>query len=81
MTRTIIITFADFCVAVDRYISESAPRHWRVGQSAFNVLRVCRPDLADLVSGGDHRQSEFDPFYEDANLPAFYGFLARHWDE
>lgn len=73
---TVIETFSDFCVAVDRYTHEDMPGSWRVGQGAFNLLCRLRPDLAELVRGSD-----FDPFYQDRNLAAFYSYLARHWND
>lgn len=73
---TIVDTFSDFVLAVEDYIFTSAPDSWRAGQSAFNLLCRVRPDLADLIRGSD-----FDPFYQDGNLPEFYGYLCRHWDD
>lgn len=70
-----VATFADFVLAVERYIYHDAPDTWRAGQSAFNLLVRVRPDLAELVRGSD-----FDPFHSDNNLPEFYGFLCRNWN-
>lgn len=70
-----VLTFVDFVNAVDHYLTNGAPKSWRAGQAAFNLLRQVRPDLSDLIAG-----SEFDPFYLNAHLPAFYSYLARHWE-
>jgi len=73
---TIIETFADFVVAADTYTYSDMPQEWRKGQGVFNLLCKIRPDLAEMIRGSD-----FDPFYRDERLPAFYSYLCRHWDE
>jgi len=72
----LVSTFSDFVGAVTHYIENDAPYSWRAGQAAFNLLGRVRPDLVGLISGSD-----FDPFYTDANLPAFYDFVMRHWND
>jgi len=39
----------------------------RPGQIAFNELYATDPAIANLIRG-----SEFDPFYDDSKLGAFY---------
>lgn len=72
----LVDTFTDFCVAADDYRLNYAPGPWRTGQTAMNLLMSVRPDLHEIIRG-----SAFDCFEEDANLLAFYSFLARHWDD
>lgn len=70
----IVETFTDFCRAAADY-ADHYPVGWRAGQATFNLLVRVRPDLAEMVRGSD-----FDPFYDDARLPLFYDFVARHWE-
>jgi hypothetical protein len=76
MSQRIVDTFSDFVSAISEYDNKRKPAHWRTGQAAFNLLNVVRPDLADMVRGND-----FDPFHNDNNLPLFYDFVMRHWDD
>lgn len=71
----LVATFNDFCHAVASYMDHPATSHWRTGQKAFNLLSRVRPDIAELVRGSD-----MDPFHRDDRLPAFYDFVARHWE-
>lgn len=47
---------------------------WRLGQTYFNVLYECRPDLANAIRG-----TSIDPFYVDELMPAFLSFVADRW--
>jgi len=49
---------------------------WRVGQTFFNVLLECDPDLAERIRG-----TEDDPFYRNEKLPEFLGIVAEEWDK
>lgn len=49
----------------------------RAGQTYYNVLDNVKPVLADRVNG----HSELDPYYLDANIPAFLSFVCQHWDD
>lgn len=71
----VISEFNEFVVAADEY-SQSRLPDWRIGQSAFNLLYRVRPDLAEMLRGSD-----FDPFYKNENLAAFYSFVMRQWDD
>jgi hypothetical protein len=53
-----------------------ATTHLRLGQIAYNLLSDCRKDLSEKVVG-----TEFDPFYDDSKLPAFYTWLAENWND
>jgi len=44
----------------------------RPGQIAFNELYTTEPSIANLIRG-----SEFDPFYDDEKLDAFYEKVAE----
>lgn len=44
----------------------------REGQKAFNLLYKYYPLIADKI-----RATEFDPFYDNSKLPAFYGEVGR----
>ena len=44
----------------------------RLGQIAFNELYATEPTIANLIRG-----SEFDPFYDDEKLEAFYEKVAE----
>jgi hypothetical protein len=70
----LVATFNDYLHAVASYMDHPATQNWRAGQCAFNLLVRVRGDIAELVRGSD-----MDPFHRDANLPAFYDFVARHW--
>jgi hypothetical protein len=39
---------------------------WRLGQTYFNTLHQMDPECANMIRGGP-----FDPFYDDAKIPAF----------
>ena len=43
---------------------------WREGQILFNVLYVEYSDLANEI-----RATEYDPFYQEERIPAFWGWL------
>jgi len=47
-------------------------RYMRIGQCAFNALHEIRPDLAYEIRG-----TRIDPFFHDANVPAFYEWLEQ----
>lgn len=70
----IIVDFNDFVSAVAHYQNTKAPKSWRTGQIAMNLLSHVRSDIADMVRGSD-----YDPFYNDANLALFYDFVMRNW--
>lgn len=70
----IIASFEDFVSAVVHYRYNRAPKNWRTGQVAFNLLAHVRPDIADMVRGSD-----YDPFHNDGNLSGFYDFVMRNW--
>ena len=44
----------------------------RQGQIAFNELYATEPDIANSIRG-----SEFDPFYDDEKLEAFFERVAE----
>ena len=46
----------------------------RSGQAWFNYLHQVRPELADLVRGGDS-----DPFHDDRRLGYFLRFVETAW--
>lgn len=46
----------------------------RLGQAFHAVLCDLRPDLVERIQG-----TNLDPFYNDANLPAFLVFIQTHW--
>lgn len=46
----------------------------RAGQAAFNHLSDVDPTLARELWG-----TEFDPYYFDERLPAFYKEVERRW--
>jgi hypothetical protein len=71
-----VSTFQSFCDAVDDYRQNGAPGPWRDGQVAMNMLSVVRPEMVSLIRG-----SEFDCFDDNRTLIAFYGYVARHWDD
>ena len=49
----------------------------RVGQELFNELYDKFPDIASEITGAD-----FDPFYDDDNIPAFLsGLLSKYVEE
>jgi hypothetical protein len=52
-------------------------KEWREGQTAFNFLNAMRPELADQIRNDP---TGIDPFYVDANLPAFFAWLEEHWE-
>ena len=67
------MTFLQYLVEVQR--TKQLFPEWRAGQTAFNVLRRVKPDLAERVRGTD-----FDPFYRDKVLHDFYKFVSVEWD-
>lgn len=57
--------------------------NWRLGQTAFNVLREMRPDIAEQVRG-----SELDPFYSGTlghagadRVARFLTYVEEVWDD
>lgn len=60
-----------------RLVELEAHRHpeWRMGQTAYNLLRALRPDLSDQVLG----DPDLDPFYVNQKLPAFWSFVEGQW--
>ena len=46
--------------------------NWRKGQKAFNDLYLEYPEIANLIRG-----TEYDPFYNDEKLEAFYVRVAE----
>ncbi len=48
-------------------------RNERAGQAYWNTLSDVAPTLAEDTP------VELDPFYDDAMLPAFLGWLAGEW--
>lgn len=67
------MTFQEYKDAVE-YAREHNP-NWRIGQSAFNVLMINRPDLSEQVRG-----RTIDPFHDGAVLPEFYDWVERNWE-
>lgn len=72
------MTYEEFQVQVGRthteHASDSDP--WRLGQTYFNVLCDCRPDLSEQV-----RATVMDPFYENSIIPVFILFVEEHWKD
>lgn len=50
----------------------SKPECYRVGQWAFNFVYDTYPDIANKL-----RATEFDPFYRDERLTAFWAEVER----
>lgn len=67
------MTYEEFLrLAIERFTEH--PR-WRWGQTLFNVLAECRPDLSEQV-----RSTDLDPFYMTATeVPKFSEWLKAHW--
>lgn len=71
----LVATFVDFLHAVASYMDHPANQGNRPGQVAFNMLDRVRPDLSFMLE-----DSLDNPFHNDAALPGFYDFVARHWE-
>ena len=67
------LTFDEYKIAVESY-REANPK-WRLGQAAFNVLLIFRPDLSEQI-----RATPLDPFHSINILPKFYEWVERNWD-
>lgn len=67
------MTFDDYKIEIKS--AATANPHWRVGQTAFNVLWEHRPDLSEQL-----RATELDPFRNDAVLPRFFHWVRSRWD-
>jgi hypothetical protein len=52
------------------------PDEWRRGQTAFNFVFDTYPDIANEL-----RATEFDPFYNDSRLPAFWEQVEKLYKE
>lgn len=52
-------------------------KEWRWGQTLYNCLRLVNPDLTAHVL----TDAQLDPFYNDANVPAFLAWLEQAWQE
>lgn len=70
------MTFNQFLLLGLRYYGDQQP-HLRLGQAYYNFLHSNNPDLALSVIDTD----DVDPFYDDKFLPAFFAFVAIHWDD
>lgn len=57
-------------------LKSKRPESIRPGQQAFNMLHDVRPDLANTIRG----DAMLDPFHMNENLPAFWAWLAEHWE-
>jgi hypothetical protein len=64
--------FAAYLVESYNYMNRY--RGLRGGQSFYNVLSYHRPDLAQKIAG-----TEFDPYYDDKNIPAFLEYVGSNW--
>ena len=67
------MTFHDFMMSV---LKSDKPDDQRYGQWAFNMLGDIRPDLANSPA---LLNSDADSFNNDANLQAFWVYLAENW--
>ncbi len=65
-------------MTLEEYLREAAtpPPELRLGQHHVVVLSRVRPDLASTLTAAD----PWDPFYDDARLPAFRDWLVARWD-
>jgi hypothetical protein len=68
------VDYTDFVAEIAEFKVRNP--NWRVGQTAFNRLRIQRPDLAQQV----FNNAELDPYYNDERLPAFYAWVEEHWE-
>lgn len=66
------MTFQEYKVAVE--VAHELNPHWRLGQSAFNVLWGERPDLSEQIRG-----TKLDPFHSVKVLPEFYEWVEKNW--
>lgn len=51
------------------------PCGMRTGQAYFNAAYDLWPEVVNRIRG-----TGLDPFYDDANLPAFFAYLLRNVD-
>jgi hypothetical protein len=68
--------FADYIIKTTIYANDMKVNfNHRLGQGHFNYLDTIKPEISKYIRG-----SKFDPFYDDAVLPAFFELLLTVWD-
>lgn len=68
------MTYDDYLANVTKAIKDHPS--WRIGQAAFNVLYVYRPDLSEQV-----RATPLDPFHQSTHLEEFYSWVRDQWEK
>lgn len=66
------MTFEEFVLSVQ---GVRLPKGLRRGQFLVNELHRVRLDLAKRLTA----EKDYDPFYDDKRLPAFWDFVMRNW--
>jgi hypothetical protein len=67
------ITYEDFVLKVNKLHEQT--KHWRYGQTYFNVLSSVKPSLAELV-----RSTIYDPFHKDVIPEQTEKLLRDKWN-
>lgn len=57
-----------------RLMQEYYPDDWRLGQTLFQAVDECRPDLAERLQKTEGGRL-CDPFYDDSKVGALLGWL------
>ena len=73
------MTFDEFMqevvVTYEQYGTDDSKTGWRYGQTICNVLSSIRPELRERF-----KNSEFDCFYIDTNVPLYLHHVAQEWN-
>lgn len=59
--------------ALSNVVYHECPKNLRVGQFLVNRVHDAYPDFIRLITA-----TEFDPFYDDRRIPAFFTEF-KHW--
>lgn len=75
------MTIHEFIMKVHRKQAEAKrmPGDLRPGQIAYNCLHDERPDLCAKIMESEESKNDYDPFYRDEKLPAFWQFVVDNW--
>lgn len=67
------MTFEEYKLAIAPAVE--ANQGWRLGQAAFNVLSIHRPDLSERIRG-----TALDPYHARDIPPEFYQWVEENWE-
>jgi len=67
---------ADLAISYENHLQTTVPnRQQRYGQYLYNMLRVARPDVANLLRG-----TPYDPFHKDVITSEAHAQIEKVWN-